>query len=362
MTKFQTAFTYAPPGKKISFLNWLPYTSLTALAVFFMSAPAYARDQIHIVGSSTVYPFATTVAEEFGKTTDHGAPIVESTGTGGGIKLFCSGTGEGFPDIANASRAIKDTERKLCTDNGVADITEVKIGFDGIVLANARKAAVYDLTKDQIFAALAKQIVVDGKLVDNPHKTWDQIDAALPSVKIEVYGPPSTSGTRDAFVELVMEKACVDKDAYKTVWSDDDARKKNCHLIREDGAFIESGENDNLIVQKLKSNPDALGIFGYSFLEENTESVHGSKIGGVEPTFEAIADGSYSVSRPLYMYVKNAHAATVPGLAAFVQEVVSDKAAGSEGYLAAKGLIPLPEADLKAQQDKVKALDAAQSN
>ena len=353
---------FVSPGKT-SFLKSTAYISLTAMAVFFMPfSQAQARDQIHIVGSSTVYPFATTIAEEFGKTSKHASPIVESTGTGGGIKLFCGGVGDTFPDIATASRAIKDSEKKICAGNSVTEMTEIKIGFDGIVLANDRKSPVYDLTKDQIFAALAKQIVIGGKLVDNPHKTWNEIDPALPAVKIEVYGPPATSGTRDAFVELVMEKACVDKDAYKTVWADEDTRKKNCHLIREDGAFIDSGENDNLIVQKLKSNPDALGIFGYSFLEENEDSVHGSKIGGVVPTFEAIADGSYPVSRPLFLYVKNAHAASIPGLAAFIQEAVSEKAAGAEGYLAEKGLIPLPAGELKAMQDRAEALSAMKSN
>jgi phosphate transport system substrate-binding protein len=335
---------------------------MTALAVFFMPVTqARAADQIHIVGSSTVYPFATTIAEEFGKTTKNASPIVESTGTGGGLKLFCGGVDETFPDIANASRAIKDSERKMCTENGVKDVTEIKIGFDGIVLANSRKSPVFELTKDQIFEALAKQIIVGGKLVDNPHKTWKEIDAKLPAVKIEVYGPPTTSGTRDAFVELVMEKSCADKDAFKAVWKDEDSRKKNCHLIREDGAFIEAGENDNLIVQKLKSNPDALGIFGYSFLEENEDSVHGSKVGGVAPTFETIADGSYPVSRPLFMYVKDAHVAVTPGLDAFVQEAVSEKAAGAEGYLAAKGLIPLPEAELKTMEKRAAALSTAKS-
>lgn len=354
---------HAPPGKKNNFLKSAAYLSMTAFAVIFLpAAQAVARDQIQIVGSSTVYPFATTIAEEFGKTTSFASPIVESTGTGGGIKLFCGGIGEAFPDIANASRAMKDTERNMCADNGVKDITEIKIGFDGIVIANDRKSPQFDLTKDQIFMALAKEIPVDGKLVANPHALWSDIDPALPAKKIEVYGPPTTSGTRDAFVEIVMEKACVDKEAFKAAWTDDDVRKKNCQLIREDGAFIEAGENDNLIVQKLKSNPDALGIFGYSFLEENTDSVQGSKISGKTPTFEAIADGSYAISRPLFMYVKDAHVPVVAGLDAFVQEAVSGKAASDEGYLAAKGLIPLPAGDLKIMQERAAALSPAKSN
>jgi len=337
--------------------------SLTAAAVFFVSSPATARDRLHIVGSSTVYPFVTTVAEEFGKTTKFSAPIVESTGTGGGLKLFCSGTGDTFPDMANASRAIKDSERKLCADNGVKDITEIKIGFDGIVLANAKKATHYNLTKEQLFMALAKQVPdASGKLVANPNKQWRDIDPALPAVKIEVYGPPTTSGTRDAFVELVMEEACAEMPAFMAVYTDKDARKKACHLMREDGPYIEAGENDNLIVQKLRSNQDALGIFGFSFLEQNADVVQGSTIGGVEPSFETIADGSYSVSRPLFVYVKNANVQTTPGFDAFLAELVSEKAAGEDGYLAIKGLIPLPEGDLQEMQKRVKSASGKQNS
>ncbi len=333
--------------------------SVTALAVFFMPENAQARDKIHIVGSSTVYPFATTVAEEFGKTTDFSSPVVESSGTGGGLKLFCSGVGEKFPDIANASRAIKDTERKLCASNDVKDITEIKIGYDGIVLANAKKSFQFDLTKEQVFAALAKKIVKDGKLVENPYKTWSEIDPSLPAEKIEVYGPPSTSGTRDAFVELVMEKPCADTAEFKAAYPDDDARKKECHLIREDGHYIEAGENDNLIVQKLRSNEHALGIFGYSFLEQNSDTVHGAKISGILPTYEAIADGSYSISRPLFIYVKNAHIGVVAGLREFAEEFVSEKAAGDDGYLAVKGLIPLPKDKLLEMEKRVADLPAS---
>lgn len=327
---------------------------VAALAVFFLPVTAEARDKIQIVGSSTVYPFATVVAEEFGKTTGFSSPIVESTGTGGGFKLFCGGVGDSFPDMANASRAIKDSERRLCADNGVADITEVKIGFDGIVIANSKDKETYNLTKEYIFDALAKQVPgSDGKLVDNPYKTWNEVDPSLPAVKIEVYGPPTTSGTRDAFVELVMEEACVDRDAFVAAWPDKEERKKNCHLLREDGHYIESGENDNLIVQKLRSNPQALGIFGFSFLEENLDTLHGGLIDGVAPTFEGIADGSYPVSRPLFIYAKNTHADVVPGINEFLHELVSEKAAGQDGYLTAKGLIPLPEDELAEMQKRV---------
>ncbi|MBI4030529.1 MAG: substrate-binding domain-containing protein [Proteobacteria bacterium] len=337
--------------------------AMTAAAVFFISAPAAAHDRIHIVGSSTVYPFITTVAEEFGKTTKFNSPIVESTGTGGGLKLFCSGTGDTFPDMANASRAIKDSERKLCAENGVKDITEIRIGFDGIVLANAKKSKHYELTKRQIFLALAKQVPdVSGKLAANPNEKWSDIDPALPTVKIEVYGPPTTSGTRDAFVELVMEEACDEMPAFIAAYADKDARKKACHLMREDGPYIEAGENDNLIVQKLRSNPDALGIFGFSFLEQNADVVQGSAIGGTEPAFETIADGSYSVSRPLFVYVKNTNIPTTPGLGAFITELVSEKAAGMDGYLAIKGLTPLPESELREMRKSMQSITDKQNS
>lgn len=337
--------------------------AMTAAAVFFVSSPATARDRVHIVGSSTVYPFVTTVAEEFGKTTKFSAPIVESTGTGGGLKLFCSGTGDSFPDMANASRAIKDSERKLCADNGIKDITEIKIGFDGIVLANAKKATHYDLTKKQIFMALAKQVPdASGNLVANPNKQWRDIDPALPAIKIEVYGPPTTSGTRDAFVELVMEEACAEMPAFAAAYADGDARKKACHLMREDGPYIEAGENDNLIVQKLRSNPDALGIFGFSFLEQNADAVQGAPIGGVSPSFETIANGSYSVSRPLYVYAKNANVQTISGFGEFIKELVSDKAAGQDGYLAIKGLIPLPEGELREMRERMENITGKQNS
>ncbi|MCC6598752.1 MAG: PstS family phosphate ABC transporter substrate-binding protein [Alphaproteobacteria bacterium] len=327
---------------------------VAALAVFFLPSAVQARDNIHIVGSSTVYPFTTVVAEEFGKTTGFSAPIVESTGTGGGIKLLCGGVGESFPDMANASRAIKESELKLCADNGVKDVTEIKIGYDGIIIANSKEKELYDLSKQQIFSALAKQVPgKDGKLVNNPYKMWSEIDPALPAVKIEVYGPPTTSGTRDAFVELVMEKACAGEEAFKAAWPEEEMRKKNCHLMREDGHYIESGENDNLIVQKLRSNPQAFGIFGYSFLEQNLDTLNGNLVDGVEPTFEAIADGSYPVARPLFIYAKNKHVDFAPGIREFLKELVSDKAAGMDGYLAVKGLIPLPEEELQEMQKRV---------
>lgn len=316
---------------------------------------AQARDQIHIVGSSTVYPFATVVAEEFGKSGGFKTPIVESTGTGGGLKLFCGGLGEDTPDIANASRAIKESEIELCKKNGVTSITEVKIGFDGIVLANANTHTRYSFTVKEIWLALAREVPVDGKLVPNPYMTWADINPALPAEKIEVLGPPPTSGTRDAFVELVMDKGCKGIAEIEAL-ADDKAKKTACGTIREDGAYIDAGENDNLIVQKLAANPMAIGIFGYSFLAENGDRLQGSLMDNVAPSFENIASGTYEVSRALYIYVKNQHVGVIPGLQEFVTEFMSDKASGEDGYLVDRGMIPLPADEHKKSADAAMAL------
>ncbi|MEN8195495.1 MAG: PstS family phosphate ABC transporter substrate-binding protein [Pseudomonadota bacterium] len=319
--------------------------AVAGLALVIGAGAAQARDQIRIVGSSTVFPFSTAVAERFGKTTDFKTPVVEATGSGGGLKLFCAGVGVGHPDITNSSRRIKVSEVKMCADNGVADVVEVKIGYDGIVVANSKKTDQYALTLKDLFLALAKEVPDgEGKLIANPYKTWKDVNPDLPAAKIEVLGPPPTSGTRDAFVELALEGGCKSFDWIKALKkSDKNQYKTICHTIREDGAYVEAGENDNLIVQKLEANPDALGIFGFSFLDQNSDKVQGSKIEGVEPEFELIADGSYPVSRPLYFYVKKAHVGVVPGIAEFLAEFTSDKAWGEEGYLADKGLIPMPD-------------------
>src|SRR5262245_31113372 len=308
---------------------------------------AQERDQIRIVGSSTVYPFATVVAEELGRTTKFKTPIVESTGTGGGFKLFCAGVGVDHPDIANASRRIKQSEVDLCAQNGVKEITEIKIGYDGIVIANAKSAPRDALTLRNLFLALAKQVPrPNGGLVPNPHKPWKDVDPSLPDVKIEVLGPPPTSGTRDAFNELVMEGGCKtfpDLAALKD--KNEEEFKKVCHAIREDGGYVEAGENDNLIVQKLVANPKAFGVFGYSFLEENTDVISGNSVEGVAPTFENIASAKYPVSRALYVYVKNAHVKSIPGIKEFIAELTSEKAMGDDGYLAERGLVPGPKAE-----------------
>ena len=336
---------------------------LAMAAAYALSGVAYAqsaRDYISIVGSSTVYPFSTTVAEQFGKThSKFKTPKVESTGTGGGFKLFCSGVGVQYPDISNASRKIKSSEVETCAKNGVADIIEIKIGYDGIVIASSKKTQAMALTRKDLWLALAKEVpeAGTGKLVANPFKTWKDIDSKLPAHKIEVLGPPPTSGTRDAFVELVMDEGCKDFPAIQELEkSDKQKAKAACGAIREDGAYIEAGENDNLIVNKLVSNPNALGIFGFSFLEENLDKIQGETVDGVAPDFENIASGKYPVSRPLFFYAKKAHIEVIPGMKEYIAEFTSEKAAGDEGYLSNKGLIPLPSAERKQVADDAKNL------
>jgi phosphate transport system substrate-binding protein len=342
--------------------NMFRKSLLTAAAFVFLAATgtvyaASARDNISIVGSSTVYPFATVVAEQFGKTTSFKTPTIESTGSGGGFKLFCAGAGVETPDITNASRAMKKSEYEKCQANGVKEIVEIKIGYDGIVVANSKSVAPLKLTRKDLFLALAKNVPDPSgaeKLVANPYKTWKDVNPSLPAVKIEVLGPPPTSGTRDAFVELVMEEAA---DAIPFIKAmDKKAFKAAADTIREDGAYIEAGENDNLIVQKLAANPDALGIFGFSFLDQNTDVIQGSYIEGVKPTFEAIADGSYPVSRPLFFYVKKAHVGVIPGVQEYLNEFTSEKAWGPDGYLAEKGMIPMPDKERREYRDDAQSL------
>ena len=318
-------------------------------ASFGVAGAGSARDYISIVGSSTVYPFATVVAEQFGKSTSFKTPKIESTGSGGGLKLFCAGVGVEHPDITNASRRIKQSEYEKCVSNGVKEIVEVKIGYDGIVLANSKKAAPLKLSRKDIFLALAKDVPDPNggeKLIPNPYKTWKDVNPALPAKTIEVLGPPPTSGTRDAFVELAMEGG-----AKKFAWikalkkTDKKKYKAVAHTIREDGAYVEAGENDNLIVQKLDANPNSIGIFGFSFLDQNTDKVQGSFVDGVQPTFDAIADGKYPVSRPLFFYVKKAHVGVIPGIQEYLEEFTAEKTWGEDGYLADKGMIPMPDAE-----------------
>ena len=324
--------------KKLFFLSLLNF-------VFIYSVTS--RDQINVVGSSTVYPFSTVVAETFGNKTGIKVPKIESTGSGGGMKLFCKGLGTGHPDITNASRRIKKNEFNQCKENGI-DVVEIKVGYDGIVIANSKKAKLLNLTKRQIFLALAKQVPEGnkegGSLVDNPNKKWSDIDPNLPNKKIEVLGPPPTSGTRDAFNELAIEGGCKTFPKLKAIKKQDKKKYKAiCRAVREDGAFIEAGENDNLIVQKLVENENAFGVFGFSFLIENEDKIQGSTVDGIAPTMETIADKSYGVSRPLYFYVKLAHVDVIPGIREFLAEYTSDDSWGPGGYLEERGMIPMPE-------------------
>lgn len=339
------------------FRKSLAVVAVAGMAVAMANA-AEARDQIRIVGSSTVFPFSTAVAEQFGKTTKFKTPVVESTGSGGGLKLFCAGIGAQHPDMTNASRRIKKSEVERCAKNGVTDVVEVKVGYDGIVLANSKASKQMSITRQQLFLALAKDIPAEGgKLIPNPHKTWKDVDASLPDIKIEVLGPPPTSGTRDAFAELGLEGGCKKfKEIAALKKSDKKKYKAVCHSIREDGAYVEAGENDVLIVRKLEANPNAFGVFGYSFLDQNADKIQGSLVDGQAPTFEAISDGSYPVSRPLYFYVKKAHVGSIPGMKEYVAEFTADKAFGPDGYLTDKGLIPMGDAERKKFREDGAAL------
>ncbi len=368
-------------------------TSVLAIAIAassFTIANAAGRDVVNIVGSSTVYPFATVVAERFGRSTDFKTPKIESTGSGGGLKLFCKGVGAETPDITNASRRIKKSEYDDCQKNGVTEIVEVLVGYDGIAVANSKESVQMELTRKDLYMALAKLVPgPDGKLIENPNKTWKDVNASLPAIKIEVLGPPPTSGTRDAFAELALGGGAKKIDDLKTLRGmkadkkdeilammnklglssglyDELEKKKGkapkgkdifkavAYAVREDGAYIEAGENDNLIVQKLVANPNAMGIFGFSFLEENGDKVHGSIIDGVEPSFDTIANGDYPVSRPLYFYIKKAHVGKIPGIKEYAETFASEQAMGEDGYLPEKGLIPLNKKELEKVQVDIK--------
>ncbi|MBZ0128300.1 MAG: substrate-binding domain-containing protein [Rhodobacteraceae bacterium] len=325
--------------------------SVSALALVAVSATtATARDEIRVVGSSTVFPYSQAAAEQFGNISDFPAPIVESTGTGGGMKLFCGGIGEAHPDLTGASRAMKGSEYELCVSNGVTDITEVQIGSDGLSIAVSRDSAFdWNLTEAQVYLGLAAEVMVDGELAANPHMKWSDIDASLPDVAILAYGPPPTSGTRDAFVELAMVDGCLDIPEINEKGKD--WAEANCARMRQDGPFVEAGENDNLIVQRLQADESALGIFGYSFLYENRDTLKAVAIEGVAPSFETIESGEYDISRPLFFYVKNAHRGVIPGLQEFVEEYTSEDAMGPGGYLSERGMVPLGDATRAAAHE-----------
>ena len=323
--------------------------AIALLSVAALSVSASARDQIKIVGSSTVYPFTSYVAEEFKAVTGNPTPVVESTGTGGGMKLFCAGDGLDTPDFTNASRPIKADEFAICVKNGVTDITGMMVGFDGIAIAQSKSNGEFALTKEQLFLALADEVPgKDGKLMKNPYKTWNEIDAKLPNRKITVYGPPTTSGTRDSFDEMVMEAASKKFDAYGD-------KKGKYKAIRQDGVFVPAGENDNLIVQKLTKDTAAFGIFGYSFLEENGDKVNGATVDGIAPTSENISSGKYPISRSLFIYAKNSHRGKVKGMDEFFKLYVDDKMVGQKGVLKTIGLVPMTSDELKKVQAAVLA-------
>lgn len=328
-------------------------TLAVALGLVAASSVAQARDTIEIVGSSTVFPFSTAVAEQFAKKSGGSAPKVESTGTGGGMKLFCAGAGIETPDIANASRRIKKSEMETCIKNGVSDVTEIKIGYDGLVIAQSKTGEPIQLSARELYLAVAKEIPMeDGTFVPNTYNTWKDLNPDLPANQIEIIGPPPTSGTRDSFVELGIEKGCMlFKGIPELKKKDEKAFKEKCHTLREDGRYVEAGENDNLIVQKLQANPKAVGVFGYSFLEQNADRLKAVAIAGVEPTPETIMDGTYPMARSMFIYSKNKHIGQVTGLKEFLVEFASDAAMGPNGYLADKGLITLSASELKASQD-----------
>uniref|UniRef100_UPI0040487FC7 substrate-binding domain-containing protein n=1 Tax=Aliarcobacter sp. TaxID=2321116 RepID=UPI0040487FC7 len=333
-------------------------TSMALIASALLATTLSARDQIKIVGSSTVYPFSSSVAEEFGATSKFPTPVVESTGTGGGMKLFCAGVDLNTPDITNASRRMKDKEFKMCVENGVTNITEALIGFDGIAVAQSSKVAGFNVTKAQLALAVADEVPsADGKsLIKNPYKKWSDIDASLPNREITVYGPPKSSGTRDSFEELVLQstfkKMAVYTDLYK---ADEKTNKKykKYSVIRTDGAYVESGENDNLIVQKLTKNDAAIGIFGYSFLEENKDKVMGITIDNIAPTADTISTGKYPVARSMYFYIKNDHAKDVPALKEYTNLFMSEKMIGKDGILRELGLVTLDDKERNDARTKV---------
>ena len=322
--------------KKLSLL-------IASIAALTVATVAQARDQIQIVGSSTVFPYATVVAERFGQS-GFKTPVIESTGTGGGAKLFCAGVGENHPDITNASRAMKDKEKALCKKNGVNEIVEIVVGNDGITLAYSRDAKPVNFTKEQLYKALSAHSVVDGKLVDNIYKNWNEIDPSLPNKPIKVMIPPGTSGTRDAWNSLVMKKGMTKeaKALYKAGFEAGNKKyKKPEKLYREDGAAIEVGENDSLIIQKLVQDKDMFGFFGFSYFLAAKDKLQAASIDGGQPSLKSIQDYSYAVARPLFFYVKKAHIGVIPGLHEFVKEFTTKKAIGKGGYLAEIGLVPL---------------------
>lgn len=326
----------------------LAAASAIALAGCGGSGGEGTRDFVRAVGSSTIYPFSTAVAE---KVVQQGgkSPVIESTGTGAGMKLFCGGVGASHPDIENASRRMKASEYQMCQENGVKEIIELQIGIDGIAFAEARQGPSIKLTPETVYRALAANPY--GK--PNAARAWRDVDPSLPNIPILVYGPPTTSGTRDALAELILEKGCsANPEMAALKEQDEDRFKQVCTQIREDGAYVDGGENDNLIVQKIAQNPRAVGVFGFSFLEENTDKLKGVPMSGVDPTYQTISDFSYPGARPLYIYIKKAHLGPIKGLEAFMKEWPN--AWGPDGYLKEKGMVISPD-DVRAANAEVVA-------
>lgn len=331
--------------------KWIPF----AFFALLVSHATHAEEPLRIVGSSTVFPFVAAAAEQFGRADHYRTPIVEINGTGGGFKMFCDGAGESYADIANASRPIKEGERARCRARGVHAIHEFKIGYDGIVIANAKESPAMHLTKQQIFLALARQVPRQGKLVNNPYTRWNELDASLPDMPIEVYGPPPAEGTRDAFVEMVMHEACHAFAEYAVHYPQESVRKNQCGQMREDGRFVEL-LGGNVMVQKLVNNRQALGIFSYSFLDQNRAQVKANSVGGVAPVLSAIVSGRYPIARSLFIYAKGEHLAQRPALAAFVRFLLSDAAVGEDGFLVVKGLIPMTDSERRTMQKAAEAM------
>ena len=335
------------------------FTAIATIAAV-LSSTAVARDYISIAGSSTVLPFATIVAERLGRNPNQKTPVVESGGSSVGKKGVCDGIGTQFIDIGNASSRMKPAELEYCDKNGVK-ITEIKVGYDGIVVANSKKADRLKISLADLGKALTAEVPVDGKMVVNPYKKWSDVNPALPALEIRVYGPPTTSGTRASFAEIVNEKAYCNKDAdAKAALKAAGKKAKTCRAMRTDGAYIEAGEQDNLIVQKLQEDTGAFGIFGFSYLDQNSDTLQGAQLSGVVPTFEAIADGEYKASRALFFYVKHQHIGVVPGIEAFMTEWT--KHWGDDGILADAGMIPMPKAERDEMASRIKnipVLDAA---
>lgn len=344
--------------------------ALISTVILSSAAFAQSRSQIRVVGSSTVFPFSTAVAEEFGRVSSYKTPIVEATGTGGGFKLFCNGIGTKYPDITNASRPIKPSETALCLRKGVTEIAELKIGYDGIVLAQKKQNAALAITVRELYLALASRVPAAGSaggvddLIENPYIYWSDINPDLPQRKISVMGPPPTSGTRDAFNELAIQAGCKSyPNMAKLEATNPNLFHAHCQSIREDGVYIEAGENDNLIVQKLLTDSDTIGIFGYSFLDQNADMVDAVSIATIEgqylePTFESISTGDYPISRSLYIYIKKSHIGIIPGIHDFIEEFTSDRAAGELGYLAERGLVPLLDDERDAANLQAKQLSS----